>query len=355
MRIVFVTQQVDPDHPILGATVAKIAALAHRCDEVVVFADGAVPGVLPVNCRVRSFHSRSRLGRGARYVSQLTRELLRRPRPDALVAHMCPIYAVLAWPLARPLGVRRVLWYTHWHRTRLLELAERLVDAIASVDALSVPLPSRKVVGIGHGIETGPAPARREGSSDGGLELVALGRYSEAKGLRTIVRGVAAARARGVAVCLRCHGPTAVPAEVEERALLGRLVDEAGVAAAVELGGPVPRGAVPDLLASADALVNNMREGAADKAVFEAGAAGLPIVFSNRSFDALADGLGARLRFDRDDPDDLADVIEGLAALGPAGRRELGAEIARRVVAGHSVGTWADRMLEVCAGPDAGS
>ena len=31
MRIVFVTQVVDPDDPVLGATVAKIRALAARC------------------------------------------------------------------------------------------------------------------------------------------------------------------------------------------------------------------------------------------------------------------------------------------------------------------------------------
>ena len=36
VRLVFVTQRVDPDDPVLGATVAKIAALAARVDEVVV-------------------------------------------------------------------------------------------------------------------------------------------------------------------------------------------------------------------------------------------------------------------------------------------------------------------------------
>ena len=46
-KLVFVTQQVDPDHPVLAATVPKLRALAARFDEVVVIADGAVPGVLP--------------------------------------------------------------------------------------------------------------------------------------------------------------------------------------------------------------------------------------------------------------------------------------------------------------------
>ena len=54
-KLVFVTQQVDPAHPALAATVPKIRALAELVSEVVVLADGAVPGVLPENCRVRTF------------------------------------------------------------------------------------------------------------------------------------------------------------------------------------------------------------------------------------------------------------------------------------------------------------
>jgi hypothetical protein len=41
-KLVFITQQVDPVHPALAATVSKIAALAARVDEVVVLADGRV-------------------------------------------------------------------------------------------------------------------------------------------------------------------------------------------------------------------------------------------------------------------------------------------------------------------------
>ena len=56
-KLLFITQQVDPRHPALAATVPKIAALAAHVDEVVVLADGAVPGVLPDNCRVRTFRA----------------------------------------------------------------------------------------------------------------------------------------------------------------------------------------------------------------------------------------------------------------------------------------------------------
>ena len=151
-RIVFVTQQVDPGHPALAATVPKIAALAALVDEVVVLADGAVEGALPANCRVRTFRASRKLGRGARFEAALAREL---PglRGGAVVAHMCPIYAVLAAPLVRPLGVPLLLWFTHWRASRLLRAAERVSTAVISVDRRSFPLPSEKVRAIGHGID----------------------------------------------------------------------------------------------------------------------------------------------------------------------------------------------------------
>ncbi|MGL6280353.1 MAG: hypothetical protein ACRC50_12465, partial [Gaiella sp.] len=125
MRLVFVTQQVDPASPVLGATVAKLRALAAVVDEVVVLADAAVPGVLPGNCVVHPFRASTRPGRGARFGTALARALAGTPRPIAVVAHMCPIYAVLAAPVARPLGVPVLLWFTHWRASRLLRLAER--------------------------------------------------------------------------------------------------------------------------------------------------------------------------------------------------------------------------------------
>ncbi len=75
MRLVFVTQRIDPAHPALGVTIAKLRALATRFDDVVVLAADAVAGQLPANCRVRLYGARTQAGRGARYVAALAAEL----------------------------------------------------------------------------------------------------------------------------------------------------------------------------------------------------------------------------------------------------------------------------------------
>lgn len=335
-RVVFVTQQVDPAHPALAATVPKIRALAELVDEVVVLADGVVPGVLPANCRVRSFRSSTKAGRGARFETALAREL-RRLRGGAVIAHMCPIYAVLAAPLVRPLRIPLVLWFTHWKSSRLLAAAERVSTAIVSVDARSFPIESRKLRAIGHGIDLAELPCVPQRES--GARLLALGRYSPAKGLDVMIRALALVED----ATLDVHGPALSDDEGAHRDELASLVDDLDLGTRVTLAAAVPRSDVPALFASHDALVNNMRAGAPDKVVYEAGASCLPVLASNPVFDTFLDGPQ---RFARESPDELAAAIRTFADLDAAARADMGHRLRARVQAGHSVGSWARGVLE---------
>jgi glycosyltransferase involved in cell wall biosynthesis len=336
--VVFITQQVDPRHPALAATVPKLRALAELVDEVVVLADGAVEGVLPANCRVRTFRAGHKALRGARFETALARELPRL-RGGAVVAHMCPIYAVLAAPLVRPLGVPLVLWFTHWRAGRLLRAAESLSSAVASVDIRSFPLASKKLRAIGHGIDLDEFPCLppREGS---GTRLLALGRYSTAKGLDVAVAAVPLA---GPDVELHVHGPALSPDERVHRQELEQLVAELELDGRVTIGDPIPRSEVPALLASHDALVNNMRAGAPDKVVYEAAAACRPVLASNPIFDELLD---PEQRFVRWDPRALAERIRMLAGMSPDAKAALGHRLRERVAEGHSVQSWARGILD---------
>jgi glycosyltransferase involved in cell wall biosynthesis len=336
-RVVFVTQQVDPAHPALAATVPKIAALAALVDEVVVLADGAVSGVLPANTRVRTFRASRKAGRGLRFETALAREL-RGLRGGAVVAHMCPIYAVLAAPLVRPLRVPLVLWFTHWRASRLLRAAERASTAVTSVDERSFPLASEKLHAIGHGIDLAEFPCAppREGP---GTRLLALGRYSTAKGLDVVLGAVSLA---GDDVQLRVHGPALSEEERLHRQELEQLVAQLGLETRVELGHAVPRAELPSLFSAHDALVNNMRAGAPDKVVYEAAAACLPVLASNPIFDTLLD---SEQRFPRWDPNALADRIRALASTSTSERAVLGRRLRERVSESHSVQSWARGIL----------
>src|SRR6266849_8624231 len=166
-RLIFATQKLDPDDPVLGATVPMVWAVAARVDELVVLCDSAVPSAVPANARVREFGARTQAERGARFTAALAREL--RPRPIGVVAHMVPLYAVLAAPLVRPLRIPLVLWYTHWKRHAVVRVAEKVCTAIVTVDPRSFPLASPKVRGIGHGIDLAEFPCAAAPDWDGPL------------------------------------------------------------------------------------------------------------------------------------------------------------------------------------------
>jgi len=325
-RLIFATQKLDSGDPILAATVAKVRALAERVDELVVICDAAEPGIVPANVRIREFGARTQIQRGARFVAALQRELA--PRPLGVVAHMIPLYVVLAAPLVRPRRVPLVLWYTHWKDHVVVRAAERLATDVTSVDRRSFPFATSKLTALGHGIDIAEFACSDAPPGDGRLRALVLGRYSEAKGIATILR--AAALAGDVHV--EAHGSTGGVHD-GHLAELRRLADELAVDAALE--GPVPRDEVPALFARSDVLINNMRAGAADKVVYEAAASCLPVLASSPIFDDL---LPAELRFACDDPADLA---EKLRTLDRRRRPELRAIVAER----HSVEHWADGLL----------
>lgn len=340
-RLVFITQQVDPAHHALAATVPMLRALATHVDELVVLADGAAGGALPPNARVRLFRDRRKLGRGVRFEVALAREL--RPRPVGVVAHMCPIYAVLGAPLLRPLGIPLVLWFTHWRASPTLRAAAAVSSAVASVDRRSFPLDSTKVHAIGHGIDLAEFPCHERPAAES-LRLIALGRYSPAKGLETVLRAVRRSLDAGLDVRLTAHGPTLSELEREHRGALVALRDELRLGDHAELAGPVDRSQVPALLAANDLLVNNMRSGAPDKVVYEAAASCVPVLASNPVFDTL---LPDELRFSRDDPADLAARLAAFAARPAAERAELGRALHATVAREHSVESWAKGIMEL--------
>jgi glycosyltransferase involved in cell wall biosynthesis len=325
-RLVFLTQSVDPAHPVLAATIPKIRALAARVDEVVVLAQSGGGEGLPSNVDVRTFGAPTQPAR----VWLFERELARALPADAVVAHMIPVYVLLAGPLVRPRRIPLLLWYTHWRASPTLRVAERLATAIVSVDRRSFPFESAKVRGIGHGIDVNEFACTDRGAH-AALRALVLGRYSPAKGIETILRAVE--QVEGVDV--RLNGVALNELERRHRRELERL--------GVPLGDAVPRAQVPELFASSDLLVNNMEAGAPDKVVYEAAAACLPVLASNPVFDELFEGYP--LLFERDSAESLAYRLRWFAGLDESERAEIGRTLRERVVLRHSVETWADGVL----------
>ena len=330
-KLIFATQKLDSRDPILAATVAKVRALAERVDELIVLCDSAEAGVVPGDVRIREFGASSQAGRGARFVGALAREL--HPRPDAFLAHMIPLYVVLAAPLLRPLRVPIGLWYSHPKGHSLVRLAEAAATTVFSVNASTFPLASRKLVPIGHGIDLTEFACSDERRPDDTLHALVLGRYSRIKGLDVMLRAASLAGETGRRVRLEMHGATGSAANDAYKRELADLADTLALDA--HLAEALPRAQLPALFARADVLLNATDGASADKVVYEAAASCLPVLASSSAFHDL---LPDELRFERDSAEALS---QRLVELDRRRRPELREIVAAR----HSVDTWADAVL----------
>jgi glycosyltransferase involved in cell wall biosynthesis len=348
--IVLVTQALDSEHPALAQTLDLVRALAARTDELVVLcAAVGNHGELPPNVRVHSFAAPTRVGRGLRFARLLAAHLRGRPRAEAVLAHMVPLFVVLAAPLTKLSGARLALWYTHWHAGATLRLATRLADVVLSVDRRSFPLASPKVRGIGHAIDVdlfAPGPRR---ARTGPLRLLALGRTARWKGYDTMLAGLEHAVTAGIDAELEIRGPQLTDDERAHREELEAAVEaNPALKGRVRIEPPVPRAELPERLWAVDALVSATQPRASetlDKVVYEAAACGVPVLVSNTALAEFVAGLPLELAFPARDDRALGHRIAALAAADQAELAETGAELRRRVVNGHSVESWADAVI----------
>jgi glycosyltransferase involved in cell wall biosynthesis len=340
-RAFFITQQFDPADPNLAIVPAQVAAIARRVDEVVVVADRVVASALPANARGYSFHSRWKLVRGLRLLSAVARELRGLRDGGAVIAHMCPVYAIIVAPLVRPARVPLVMWWSHWKLDRVVRTAERVCTRVVTVGPTTFPGSSRKLVMIGQAIDVESFPVRDGRHGGPQLRAVVIGRYSPAKGVTTILQAVRLAVDHGVDLRLDVYGNTPNEEAREERRDLEQTVADLDLGARVELHGPVSRAEVIRLLGDADVLLNNA-PGGADRIVYEAGASGVPVLASNP---AHAGFLDSDAFFARDDPGGLATKLADVAALPPAERDAVGRRLRARVERENSVDSWATGLL----------
>jgi glycosyltransferase involved in cell wall biosynthesis len=344
--LVFVTQKIDSSDPILGFVVEWVKALSQRTRELVVITNEAGDVPLGIGARVLSLRKEQgagRLARGVNYQLALMK-VFGSLRPDALIAHMCPIYLNLAAPAAKALRIKTMLWFAHPSNSRGLGIAERMADQVITSFPGAYPRSALQALAIGQGIDMDQFPYSPRGSQGDVLQFLALGRTSPSKCLHIAIEAMSILDRKGIEARLRLVGPSMTAAEKIHREELRSLIRRLGIEQRVSLEDGIPYAQAPDLIRGCDVLVNTTWSGSGDKVILQAMASGRPAIVSNPVFASLLAGLPLELAFSEGDAKDLARRMEDLICH----REELdgvGKTLRDRVERDHSVDHWADQVI----------
>ena len=346
MRWLMITRKLDLTDDRAGFMMQWVNALAARLDHLDVICQENAHPVLPPNVRAYSMGKESGQGRTAQ-AWNLTRHLARlTPQADGVFCHMMPRYVIFDAPWARLYRKPLVHWYTHRTASRELRMARQLATHIMTAAPGSYPLPTPKLIVMGHGIDTSLFPhAGQEGSPP---EVVTVGRLSRIKGQDRLLRAASlVAREGGPHFRVRIVGGTVEhdPGYAAELEALPTQLDPAPDAI---LSGPLPHSTVAEVFLNCAAAVNLSPPGLFDKAALEPMFAGKPVIVTNRDFMPLLGDHADLLYLPHDASDEqIARTLGAVMALSPAERAAIGADLRARALAEHALDSLMDRMVSV--------
>lgn len=346
LRLLWFNLATDADAPNLGFTTEWINALAQHCEyiDVISMRTGRVD--VAANVRVYSLGKErgySEARRAFRFY-RLLWTLLRARRHDACFAHMQPLFAAMAAPLLLLHGVPLTLWYAHRSVTLRLRLAEMAAATVVSPSRESFRLRGDKLRITGHGIDVDrftpsePAP--------GPFTILCLGRIAPVKRLETLLSAAKLMADQGAQFRLRLLGAV-YPQDRQYAADLHGQVERSGLKDCVEFADAVPHERVPAELRRAHTMVNLSATGSVDKAVLEAMACGIPVVSANEAFLEMLSPWAGQLLTPPDDPQALAQRLQGLMAMESEARVALGRELRALVERDHSMERLVENLLAV--------
>jgi glycosyltransferase involved in cell wall biosynthesis len=345
LRVVFISQALDRDDPVMPHTARWIEALARKpsVDHTAVLALRTGRYDIPDNVDVYRFGRANRLATLGAFYKGVARCLRR--RPDIFFVHQGGPYPLLLLPFKLVSRIPIVQWKAHGVISRAMAFYARSCDdLIFTATRASFPMALSKVRVVGHGIDT--QAFRTDAGAPLMGDLIAACRIAPSKRVEQMVRAVVRANSTyGTSYRLNLYGPT-LPSDEGYAAGIEALIDRLGVRDRVTLHGAVAHERLPSLFNGHRACLNFSR-GSLDKSAVEAMACGLPLISTNESVAEIVPlRLAPLLLTDGQSTDAQAAAIHELLRRPDAELARVGEDLRAVVVAEHSIDRLFDRILD---------
>ena len=321
MRLLITTQAVDLDDPVLAFFHGWIFECARQFEYVEVICLKEGRHNLPKNVSVHSLGKES--GRSFfKYVSRFyTYIWTLRKKYDAVFVHMNPEYVVLGGLPWRLMGKKVGLWYIHPKSSWQLRIAVFFSNRVMSASIKSFPRTTRKLLALGHGIDTGffsPGGNNQQGDA---LLVMLAARVAPVKRVECVVGALGVLVHRDISFIFDYYG-TELERDREYAETIRKLVPAAMPPGVWTWKGNATPEGIRDAYRSHDVHVNATDSGSFDKAVLESMSCGTLTVASNSALEGI---LPSELLFKEGDSKSLADVLEKIAHMSQIERSALSA------------------------------
>lgn len=346
MNLLLFNLRVDRDDTALGFTTDWINELARHFDTITVITMYAgtiavAPNVTVLSAGREKGHSKP--WRALTFYRQLFHVLGSR-RIDVCFAHMMPLFAAMAAPVLKLYGIPTALWYAHNHPSRMLRVADVLVDRAFTSVASAYPIASTKLRVLGQGIDTLRFAPLASAAPKSELVFYTVGRISAVKRLEVLVDSFRLFHAGkpGVEAKLNIVGDCLGDADRTYRARLDDLVHTAGLDALVRFVPSVPFHQVHHVHQQGDVFLHANDNGL-DKALLEAMSCAVPAIACHPAVSGALGEWAAR------EPQDVAQRMTRLTEMSADQRRALGEKMRTFVVDHHGLSALGVRLAKELA------
>lgn len=316
MKLLIITQKVNINDDNLGFFHRWLEKLAGKTEKLSVACLSLGEYHLPPNVTVYSLGKEKGYSKIRQFI-RLQKFLLKNlPKTDGVFVHMCPIYVVLSWPLAKIFRKKMILWFLHRNVSWKLKLAEKCVVKILTASEETCRLKNRKKIELtGHGIDTEffrPGDSVKAGKV---FKILFVGRISPIKNLDTLIESIdILANQKNIKdIEVKIIGSPLENYEKEYFEKLKRSIEEKKLTEYIEFLGGKPQREIVKFYQESDLLVNLSPTGGIDKTVLEAMACSISVLVSNQAFRKIfPEEWQNALIFREKNADDLVEKIINL-------------------------------------------
>ncbi|MDO8496464.1 MAG: glycosyltransferase family 4 protein [bacterium] len=360
MKLLIITQKVDKDDQLLGFFIDWIARFAQKFEKVTVLCLEKGEFNLSPNVKVLSLGK----DRGASKLRQffnfqfsifnLSKDY------DAVFVHMNPIWVVLGGWCWRLMQKKIFFWYTSGGITAKLKLAEKFANTIFTASSESFRLPSKKVVVIGHGIDTElfkpgfsrskaipaevprhePSPSNLKDEASrfdlGEIKILSVGRIAPVKNYEVLIDAIKMLKDKGFNFSVTMVGEAPLERDKNYEENLKSKIKSLKLVDNFNFVGKINHKDLPAYYQSHDLFIHLSKTGSLDKAILEAMACGMNVLSSS---DSARSFLPTELIFNGNNFLELAEKIEKTS------NRNLGEQLRQFVVENHNLDKLIDKIV----------